>query len=112
MFREAGYVEKIGSGLIAIFDAYEKQNLADPQMVEGENYIKCILPRIEKQRGAMDDDQQILALFDIHPEITVDQVQSALSISRATATRRLSRLIHHGKVIRIGKTRSTRFRRS
>ncbi len=109
IFREAGYVEKIGSGLIAILDSYEKQNLVDPQLIEGENYVKCILPRVKKQKKSMNDSEKILALFDIYPEITLDQIQNVLSVSRTTATRRISKLISLGKVVRIGKTRSTRF---
>lgn len=112
IFREAGYVEKIGSGLIAIFDSYEKQNLAEPQLVEGENYIKCILPRVEKQKKLMNSSEQILALFETYPEVTLDQIQNLLSVSRNTASRRIAELIHQGKVVRIGKTRSTRFRRN
>lgn len=112
IFREAGYVEKIGSGLIAIFDSYEKQNLEDPQIIEGENYVKCILPRIKKKKKSTNDSDRILALLDIYPEITLDQIQKTLSVSRTTATRRISQLINLGKIIRIGKTRSTRFRRS
>ena len=111
IFREAGYVEKIGSGLITIFDSYEKQNLADPQFIEGENYIKCILPRIEKQKKIMKDSEKILTLFDLYPEITLEQIQNILSVSRTTATRHINALIRTGKVIRLGKTRSTRFRR-
>lgn len=110
VFREAGYVEKIGSGLIAIFDSYEKQGLADPQFIEGENYIKCILPRETKPRKLLGDTEQILALFDRHSELTLDQIQAALSSSRATASRRVNELIRQGKMIRIGQTRSTRFR--
>jgi predicted HTH transcriptional regulator len=108
VFREAGYVEKIGSGLIAIFDSYEKQGLADPQFIEGENDIKCILPREIKPRKLLGDTEQILALFDRHSELTLDQIQAALS--RATASRRVNELIRQGKMIRIGQTRSTRFR--
>ena len=111
ILREAGYVEKIGSGLITILDSYEKQNLADPQLIEGENYVKCILPRVKKQKQSMNDPERILKLFDIYPEITLEQIQSTLSVSRTTATRRINELISAGKVIRIGKTRSIRFRR-
>ncbi|MBI5273739.1 MAG: putative DNA binding domain-containing protein [Chlamydiales bacterium] len=109
VFRESGYIEKIGSGLITIFDSYETQNLVDPQIIEGENYVKCILPRIKKQKKLIDHTEVILALFDIHPEVTLDQIQHALSISRSTAVRRINELIKQKKVIRIGKTRSTRF---
>lgn len=113
VFREAGYIEKLGSGLIAIFDSYEKQNLMDPQVIEGENYIKYILSRIEKsikdKEEAADYKEIILALFQLHPELSLDQVQKALVVSRSTATRYMNALISQGLVVRRGKTKSTRF---
>jgi predicted HTH transcriptional regulator len=109
--REAGYVEKLGSGFIAIFESYEKRNLEDPVVIEGENYIKCILPRVEKMIKAHDEESLIMALFNIYPEITLDLVQSELSTSRSTAARKINVLIKKGLLIRIGKTRAIRYRR-
>jgi predicted HTH transcriptional regulator len=46
IFREAGYIEKLGSGFITLFESYEQRGgLYPPQVIEGENFIKCILPR-------------------------------------------------------------------
>lgn len=45
VFREMGIMEKLGSGFITVFDSYAKANLPTPQILEGENFIKCILPR-------------------------------------------------------------------
>jgi ATP-dependent DNA helicase RecG len=60
-FREAGLVEKLGSGLIAILDSYEEWGLATPCLLEGENYVKCILPRkLASPQGARD----LLSLID------------------------------------------------
>lgn len=44
VFREAGYMEKLGFGFITVFRSYEEMGLAPLQVIEGENYIKCILP--------------------------------------------------------------------
>ena len=55
ILRESGYVEKLGSGLITIFESYEKRNLEDPIVIEGENYIKCILPRVLKPVKVLDE---------------------------------------------------------
>jgi ATP-dependent DNA helicase RecG len=108
VFREAGYVEKLGSGLIAIFDAYAKEGLTDPQILEGDNYVKSILPREQKRH--VDEDNALLALFAQSPEISLEDVQRGLGISRATASRRINEWIRDKKVDRIGKTRSTRYR--
>jgi len=65
---------------------------------------------MEKKKDSRDDFEQILTLFDIYSEITLEQIQKILSVSRTTATRRVNKLINLGKIVRIGKTRSTRFR--
>lgn len=44
-FRAAGYMEKLGSGFITLFSQYRERRLPTPTVIDGENYIKCILPR-------------------------------------------------------------------
>ena len=112
VLREAGYVEKLGSGLITIFEEYEKQNLEDPVIVEGENYIKCVLPRLKKLNVSKNDTEVIFSLLQTYSEITLDQIQQTLKVSRATATRKINQLIEKGYVIRVGKTRAIRYKRS
>lgn len=107
VFRESGYVEKLGSGLIAIFDSYAKEGLADPQIFEGENYVKSILPR-EQKRGKEED--VLSSLFGLSSEISIEDIQRRLGVSRATASRRMSEWIKEGKIERIGKTRAIRYR--
>ena len=48
--------------------------------------------------------QKILALFDGKEEITNDDVQRALRVSDATATRALDRLQKSGDVRQVGQT--------
>jgi ATP-dependent DNA helicase RecG len=48
-FREANYFEKkMDCGFATIFQSYEKQErrLKTPTLIEAENYVQCILPRI------------------------------------------------------------------
>lgn len=111
VFREAGYVEKLGTGLITIFDSYEKANLAEPQLVEGENFIKLILPRKSNRKRSVSQKDELSQLFSASLEVSLSDVQRILKISRATATRKMNQWIEQGKVERMGKTRSIRFRR-
>ena len=108
MFREAGFVEKLGTGLIAILDSYEERSLVDPQLIEGENYVKCILPRLQKRKEKI---EPLSKLFALSAEISLEDAQRILGVSRSTATRRLNQWIRQGIIERIGKTRSTRFRK-
>jgi ATP-dependent DNA helicase RecG len=109
-FREANYIEKMGSGFITIFKAYEERGLKTPTIIEGEGFVKCILPRepLGKNTKADGDElQPILALFDVASEITVADVTKNLGLPRSTAGRHLNKLIKLGKIKKSGKGRGT-----
>lgn len=115
IFRELGLVEKMGTGFINIFKSYEKWGLDKPQIIEGANFVKCILPRPGAQGGSVSKGEQtedvILSMFYSHQEITVNDVMTKFGISRATAQRWLNVLIFTHKIERIGKTRNITYRR-
>jgi len=110
---ESRYVEKMGSGLMTIFDSYRKAGLLSPELVEGTNFIKCILPRIKVQKGDVSDNaSMILHLIKIRDEIRIADAIKYCHISRATAGRMLSALVSDGKIKRIGKGSSVKYRLS
>lgn len=111
VFREVGLVEKMGTGFIQIFQSYEKWGLPKPQIIEGENFVKCILPRPYHQKVLGPQEPDILSMFYAQDEITIHDVMSKYSVSRATAQRWLHALVAEEKIDRIGKTRNIRYRR-
>ncbi len=113
IFREMGLVEKMGTGLINIFKSYEAWGLEKPQIIEGANFIKCILPRQPSQStpNRSKNEEDIQSLFYLQDEITCQDVVNKFSISRATAQRWLNSLIKKGLIERIGRTRNLRYRR-
>lgn len=111
VFREMGLVEKMGTGFIQIFQSYEKWGLPPPQIIEGENFVKCILPRPTVKQPAAHQEPDLLSLFHEKEEITVRDVINKYSVSRATAQRWLQDLLSQGKIDRIGKTHTVRYRR-
>lgn len=113
IFREMGLVEKMGSGFINIFKSYEAWGLDKPQIIEGANFIKCILPRGASQLSTvkLQAEDGILDLFYSQNEITAQDVVSKFSISRATAQRWLNSLIEKRLIERVGRTRNLRYRR-
>lgn len=115
IFREMGLVEKMGTGFINIFKSYEAWGgLAKPQIIEGANFIKCILPRGSSQSASaivQNEEESILALFYFQNEITAQDVVNKFLVSRATAQRWLNGLIEKQLIERIGKTRNVRYRR-
>jgi len=113
IFREMGLVEKMGTGFINIFKSYEEWGLEEPQIIEGANFIKCILPRGSSRltTGNQQTEESILALFYSQNEITIQDVINKFSISRATAQRWLNSLIEKRLIERIGRTRNLRYSR-
>lgn len=113
VFREAGYIEKLGSGFLTVFKSYEERGLKEPQVIEGENYIKCILPRgtalIEKKEK--DLKHKILDLFEFSKEIVISDVITALVIPRSTVGRWLSELTKEGILQKIGTGKGSHYKR-
>ena len=110
VFREADYIEKMGSGFITIFKTYEEMGLKTPSVIEGEGFVKCILPREALDAGMSEgasELESILALFDLAEEITISDVTKNVGLPRTTAGRKLEMLIKLGKIKKKGKGRGT-----
>lgn len=107
VFREAGYIEKLGSGLPIIFKSYKDMNLKEPTILEGENFIKCILPREKQEEKMPDEKNRIVHLFNTATKITISDVIQNLGISRTSAGRKLEELVQEGIIEKIGKGRGS-----
>ena len=112
IFRESGYIEKLGTGILTAFEAYEKWELPEPIIIDGENFVKCILPRAFYGTVKVSDDLQlILRLFTTADELAVSDIIETLHMPRATATRRLNELVKSGALIKVGRGKGTRYKK-
>lgn len=110
ILREANYLEKLGSGFINIFQSYEEHQLQAPVVIEGENYIKCILPRKSQVVSeSVSDAQKLEQLFMVKHEVSINDVIKYLSVSRSTALRRLNELLGEDKIERHGQKKAARY---
>lgn len=116
IFREATLIEKLGTGLIALFNSYLQMNLPSPQIVEGSSFVKCILPRntpetMRAQPKVMlsDDLKQVYDLFGVTGEVTMARVLDALGLPRSTAGRRLAALVQAKLISKKGTGRAARY---
>jgi len=113
IFREAQLIEKLGSGLLTVFDSSHKRGLEEPTIINGENFVKCVLPRGQSLLGTqIDTDTRILKMYETGNEFAVSDFMHALGLPRATATRRLSYLVKSDKLKTVGKGKGTRYRRN
>ncbi|MBA3752383.1 putative DNA binding domain-containing protein [Candidatus Dependentiae bacterium] len=113
VFREAGYSEKLGTGFITIFSSYEAQGLREPEIIEGENFIKYILPRASQVRkdikSPQSDVHRILDLFETATELSVGEILTALHMPRSTVGKRLAALVKEGVLRKHGIGSGTRY---
>ena len=112
-FREAGYIEKLGSGFIVLLDSYRAYHLPAPQVVDGGDYVKCVLSRptaYQKYHEADDLQSRILALFQAHPELPTKELIKALGVPRTTLHRALTTLLEAGILERSGHTQAVVYR--
>lgn len=112
VFREAGYIEKMGTGLLIIFNSYENRGLIEPQIFEVSSFVKCILPRKTKPGSASlsEDAKKIEEIILAQGEVTISELIEILSLSRPTIWRRVQELLNKGVVKRIGHTRGASYR--
>lgn len=115
IFREAGYIEKLGTGFLTLFETYRKENLPEPMVQEGPGFVKCILPRRTNTATITPKEvpeQQLLKLLFLTDEIKASDVMQHLSVSRATASRMLAKLVKEGLIQKIGRAGATRYKRA
>jgi ATP-dependent DNA helicase RecG len=114
-FRELGLIEKLGSGFITLFQSYQNAKLIPPTVIEGENYIKCVLPRKRVHEminpEKMTENEKIMILVDQVEKLSLKVLIEKFGISRSTAQRRLKDLVRTGSLERIGAGRSVQYRR-
>lgn len=117
--REAHLIEKLGTGLIVLFNSYVKMDLPPPQIFEGASFVKCVLPRstpestrLQPKKDLSDALKSVHDLFGVTDEITVSHVMAALDLPRSTAGRRLSALVEAKLIIKKGSGRAARYIRA
>ncbi len=107
---ESQYIEKMGSGFITLFKSYRKEGLLPPEVIEGTNFVKCILPRLHSTGIQEDIEGLIMSLFKTSDEISTADIILQLNIPRTSAGRALNKLIESGKLTRHGKGPTTKYR--
>lgn len=106
VFRKAKLIEKMGTGFITLLDSFDERGLKSPEVFEGENFVKCILPREKvkiKENALSPELQKILDLFQQVEVVTISDVMNVLKLPRTTSYRKLMELMELGLIERKGE---------
>ncbi len=113
---ELGIIEKLGSGFVTIFAEYKKSQLENPIIIDGGNYIKCILPRtvakIAKDQEVDYENastRKIKELFLKKDNWSISQIVSETSIPRSSAALILKHLVLGKQIVLRGRGPAARY---
>ncbi len=110
--RRFGIIEKLGTGIRLIFESCQKSGLKKPDFLEGPDSVKVIFYFLPAEKEFENEEDKLMALFLMREIVKIKDVSSYLKVSRNTATRKLTKLIEKGKIIREGKGPSCQYRRN
>lgn len=101
--RRFGIIEKLGTGIRLILESCRSAGLKRPEFVENADSVKIIFSFLPAENEIHKDEEKLLALFAMHNEIRLHEVETYLNVSRNTATRKLNQLLIKNKIRREGK---------
>lgn len=111
VFYRLRLIEAYGTGISKIMRSYG--NMAEKPLIEAtNNAFKIMLPNTKLQGGNSSDNKQfesVLSLFKSAKQITRGDVEKLLSVSYATASRILTKMVEQKLITRIGNTRNTKY---
>jgi ATP-dependent DNA helicase RecG len=108
--RRMEYMEKLGTGINLMRESCASVGLREPEFIEGADSVKVIFHFIPVLSSSSTDEENLLKLFSMREEVSLTDAMQYLGSARNTATRKLKKLLENGKIIRIGKGPSIRYR--
>ncbi|MBS0654434.1 MAG: putative DNA binding domain-containing protein [Verrucomicrobia bacterium] len=107
--RKFKLIEKLGTGIKLMLDSCAKAGLDRPLFKEDGDFVKVIFRFPDHYIGSMDPETLILKIAEKKKTVLVSDVCELLHVSRNTATRKLSKLVELGKLLRRGKGPSVHY---
>ena len=103
IFKDAGLIEKYGSGIQRIIESFNKYNLPEPEFEEIQHGFKVTIhktPHKTPHKKTLSD--RIIELLEENPAITQKEAAAILDIGFFTMREYFSKLKKAGKIKRIG----------
>ena len=106
VFKEAGIIEKYGSGIRRVLEAFKEYDLPQPTFEEIQSGFKVTVSRTtQKTTQKIVTREQVIELLSKNPKMTRDELAQALAKSPNTIKGHIAKLKAEGRLIRIGSDR-------
>lgn len=107
VFFRLHYIERFGTGIKRIINAYDK-HYEKPVFDIGDNYIQIKLPVIGMQ-NLSGDSEAVYKLMHEGKTLTSSDVAKAIKCGKSKATSILNQLVSKGLISKIGNGRGTKY---
>jgi len=107
IFRETGYIEQLGTGIIRIKEACRKNALPDPRFEEAGNFFKLTIFR--SRINLSPDLENVYELIKQGTPIGSREIAEKLNIHQNTALKRLRKLEEKGLIHKRGSGPHVRY---
>ena len=101
IFRKAGYVEQLGTGIIRMRESCLDAGLAESKFEEVGSYFKVTF--FKRQNTLPPELKAVYDFLRNNGEQASSQISTGLDIHQNTALKRLNKLMHAGLVVKKGK---------
>ena len=108
LFYRLNYIEKFGTGIKRINEAYS-HNLTKPNYQVYENSITVGLPTLNEELNLNEDEKQILNVFDGKKILTRAQIDELTGFNKAKTVRILNHLTEQSVIQKTGKGRDIKY---
>ena len=108
LFYRLNYIEKFGTGIKRINEAYS-HNLTKPNYQVYENSITVGLPTLNEELNLNEDEKQILNVFDGKRILTRAQIDELTGFNKAKTVRILNHLTEQSVIQKTGKGRDIKY---
>ena len=107
VFKEAGIIEKYGSGIKRVFEAFSEYDLPQPVFEEIQKGFKVtVFKTTQKTTQKTRTRDQILTLLSKNPNMTREDLARSLAKSPNTIKGHIAKLKAAGRLKRIGSDRN------
>jgi ATP-dependent DNA helicase RecG len=107
IFRQAGFVEQLGTGIIRMREACRRDALPAPKFEEIGSFFKVTLFR--PQHALPDDLQQVFNLLKVHGLMGSREIAEKSGFHQNTVLKRLKKLEAKGLIIKQGSGTKVRY---
>jgi ATP-dependent DNA helicase RecG len=102
LFKEAGIIEKYGSGIKRVLEAIRSYGLNDPSFEEIQEGLRVTFFKSTQKKSTR---ERVFEELKLNPKITREELATLLGKSQSTIKEHLSRLKAAGLVVRVGSDR-------